>query len=134
MIHTEGEIVTAIWRYVCGTALADAITGEVYKDIDRPVNSELEDIVVRPLTNVPRQKQTCVINVNVYVPDHFDDGQYVKDGERCDLLEKESAQLLEVFFIEGARIYLDTQHTYEVKDAKAHVINNRLVYTVINER
>lgn len=133
MIHTEGEIVTGVYRYVVGSVLASAVSGLVYKSRNRPVNSDKEDIVIKPLSNAPRQKQQCTINLNIYVPDNYGDGQYEKNGERCDELEAVAAQVLEVFHVGGARVVLETQHTYQVENANAHVINNRLLFTVVNE-
>jgi len=133
MIQTEGRIVTDIYKFIRQSALAEAVSGNIYKSINRPPNSKEEDIVIKPLSNMPRQRQECVVNVNIYIPDQLDDGQYDKNGARCDELEEVAAQVLEVFHLETARVILDTQHTYQVPEANAHVINNRLLYTIVNE-
>lgn len=133
MIKSEGKIVTEIWRYVSNSSLATLIDGDVYKSRNRPLNSTKVDIVIKPLSNQPKQKQMCYVNCNIYVPDQIDNGQYDKDGDRCDALEDEAARVLEVFRTTDARIVLESQHTYKVDGANAHVINNRLLYTVINE-
>jgi hypothetical protein len=133
MVRSEGSIITGIYKYVRGTNLAMSINGEICKSRNRPVNSDKEDIVIKAVGNTPRQKQQCIVNVNIYVPDIVDEGQYDKNGARCDELEEMAASEFEVFRVDSARVYLDTQHTYEVSEAHAHVINNRLLYTVINE-
>ena len=133
MIKSEGKIVTEIWKYVSNSELATAINGEIYKSRNRPLNSNTVDIVIKPIANTPSQRQLSYINCNIYIPDEIDDGQYDKNGEECDRLEEIAARVLEVFSIDGARIVLDTQHTYQVTDAHAHVINNRLFYQFINE-
>lgn len=131
MVRTEGDIVTALWRYVMSSILPANISGRVYKSTDRPVNSTKEDIVIKPLANLPKQKQEGFINVNIYVPDIMDEGQYNKDGDRCDLLERVAVEVLEVFDVEDIRFTLDTQHTLEVE--QAHLINNKILFNLINE-
>ena len=133
MIRTEASILTDIWKYVNNSELATAISGEVIKSRKRPLNSKKEDIIIMPLANVPAQRQQGVVNCNIYVPDIIDEGQYDKDGVRCDALEEIAASILEVFSLSGMRVVLESQHTYEVKDCQCHVINNRLSYQLINE-
>jgi len=138
MIQTEGHILNGIYKYIKGSELAGAVNGDVYKSIDRPVNSKTEDIVIKALANLPRQRQSAKVNVNIYVPDFQEDGQWNKDGSRCDELEEIAAKVLEVFRIEDARVCIDTNdnsafHTYKVENAHAHVINVKLLYEHINE-
>ena len=137
MIQTEGHILNLIYKYIKASELADAINGDVYKSIDRPINSTKEDIVIKALANLPRQRQSAKVNVNIYVPDFQDDGQWNKDGSRCDELEEIAARTLEVFHVGGSRVCIDTGdnsafHTYKVDDAHAHVINIKLLYEHIN--
>ena len=132
MIKSEGKIVTEIYKYVKTTALAAAISGKILKSIDRDVNSDTEDIVIKPLANSPKFTQQTIVNLNIYVPDLLDDGQYNKNGSRCDTLEEIACQDLEVFWIGGARVNLEEQHTYKVADARCHVINCRLLYKIEN--
>ena len=132
MIKSEGQIVTEIYKYVVNTTLASAISGKVLKSTDRDPNSVLEDIVIKPLANKPKQVQETIVNLNIYVPDQLDEGQYIKNGERCDILEEVACRELEVFWIGGARISLDEQHTYKVDDARCHVINCKLLYKIEN--
>jgi hypothetical protein len=134
MIRTPGSIATDIYKYVMASALAEAVNGEVLKSRDRKPNSKTEDVVIKVLANMPAQKQQTVINVNIYIPDFVnEDGQYEKDGERCDDLEAIAAKVFEVFHLNGARVILDSQTTMQEDNANAHGINNRLLYTVINE-
>ena len=134
MIRTPGCIATDIYKYVTGSPLADAINGEVLKSIDRKPNADTEDVVIKVLANRPAQKQQTVINVNIYIPDFINEnGQYEKNGERCDELEEIAASVFYVFHLNGARVVLDSQTTFQEDNANAHVINNRLLYTVINE-
>lgn len=133
MIKSEGQIVTEIYKYVVTTSLASSITGKVLKSVDRDPNSSDEDIVIKALANSPRQVQETIVNLNIYVPDNLDEGQYVKNGSRCDELEAIACLVLEVFWIGGARISLEEQHTYKVQDARCHVINCRLLYKIENQ-
>jgi hypothetical protein len=132
MIKSEGRIVTEIYRHIVTTSLAAAITGKVHKSTDREPNSVSEDIVIKALANSPKQVQQTIVNVNIYVPDNLDDGQYVKNGARCDQLEEIACNDLEVFWIGPARVHLEEQHTYKVEDARCHVINCRMIYQIEN--
>lgn len=134
MIRTPGGIATDIYKYVLKSEMAAAVNGEVLKSLDRKPNSKTEDIVIKVLANRPAQKQQTVINVNIYVPDNLNKyGQYEKIGGRCDELEEVAARTFEVFSINGARVILDSQTTFQDENANAHVINNRLLYMIINE-
>ena len=132
MIKSEGKIVTEIYKHIITTQLAAMISGKVLKSIDRDPNSVKEDIVIKALANSPKQVQEAVVNVNLYVPDNLDEGQYVKNGERCDQLEEQAVKDLEVFWVGPARIHLEEQHTYKVEDARCHVINCRMIYKIEN--
>ncbi len=138
MIQTEGHILNGIHRYIKASELAAAVSGDVYNDRPRPVNSDKEDIVIKVLANMPRQRQSVKVNVKIFVPDQHVKGQYEKDGQRCDELEEVAARVLEVFRIGDARVCIDTTdnvsfHTYSSEEAHAHIINIKLLYEHINE-
>ena len=71
------------------SAIADAISGNIYRSGMRPRNSSAEDAVVTFVAGTPDQIQTGVVMVHIYVPDidPFGDGCLVEDGQRTEALE-----------------------------------------------
>ena len=133
-MKTQDEITTEIYRYVKASALAAAVSGKVINGKDRSPKSSLEDVVVKVLGGRLGQVQECYVNVNIYVPDTYHDGQYEKDDERVPLLERTAMDLFEKpIHIDAARITIDSQTTMPSNSGKEHVINNKLLYQIINE-
>lgn len=71
------------------SALAEEISGSVYRNGYRPRDSRLEDAVVTFTAGLPDQIETGVVTVNIYVPDidPDDNGTWVEDGCRTEELE-----------------------------------------------
>lgn len=131
-MRTPDDITTSIYRYVV-EHLGDTISGNVYNNMDRPLNSDREDIVIRIIANATSQRQEATINVNIYVPDILKGSEYVYDGERLPQMEREAINVLERFFAGEALVVMESQLTMPSATGKEHVINNRLNYQVINE-
>ena len=133
-MKTSDEIATDIFRYVKRSALATAVTGKIINGKERTPNSTKEDVTVKVLANNIGQKQGAYINVNVFVPDTIRSGQYEKDDSRVPLLERTAMDVFDPpFHINGARIVLDSQLVFPSENGKEHIINNKLLYHVINE-
>ena len=133
-MKTSDEITTDIYRYVKQSALASAVTGKIINGKDRTSNSTKEDVTVKMLANNLGQRQGAYINVNIFVPDTIRSGQYEKDDSRVPLLEGTAMDVFEQpFHINGARIVLDSQLTFASDNGKEHIINNKLLYHIINE-
>ena len=133
-MKTSDEITTDIYRYIKQSALASAVTGKIINGKDRTPNSTKEDVTVKMLANNLGQRQGAYINVNIFVPDTIRSGQYEKDDSRVPLLERTAMDVFEKpIHIEGARIVLDSQLTFASENGKEHIINNKLLYHIINE-
>ncbi len=133
-MKTDQEIKEEIFEFIKGTELANEVSG-VVTTRKRPLNSKNEDIVISVLANVNEQRQQAIVNVNIYVQDQNvkKNGQYEEHGERLGELSKLAAEIMDVFWIGTARIHLETQHTIDAGNEREHVINNRLLYEIVNE-
>lgn len=133
-MKTDQEIKEEIFQFINGTELATEVSG-VVTTRKRPLNSKNEDIIISVLANENAQRQQVLVNVNIYVQDQNvkKNGQYEENGERLGQLSRIAADVLEVFWIGPARIHLETQHTIDAGNDKEHVINNRLLYEIVNE-
>lgn len=60
------DILTAV--LMADSGLTSDITGKVYRNGERPVNSDKEDVVVNSLPVTNDQLQRSVANVNIHVP------------------------------------------------------------------
>lgn len=133
-MKTDQEIKEEIFQFINGTQLANEVSG-VVTTRKRPLNSKNEDVIISVLANSNEQRQQAIVNVNIYVQDQNvkKNGQYEEAGERLGLLSKMASEILNVFWIGPARIHLEAQHTIDAGNDREHVINNRLLYEIINE-
>ncbi len=132
-MRTDTEIKDDIFRYIRGTVLPIAVTGQLLKT-RRPKNSDKEDIVISVLANEGNQKQEAVVNVNIYIEDNVVDEQPEEDSIRCREIGNIAKEALEVFSVDGARVTLDRPpRVFEVEEIPWHVVNCRLNYQLINE-
>lgn len=134
-MKTENEIKEDVYQHIMETPLAQAITGKVTTK-KRPKDSAKEDITIAVLTSDTQQLQDAIVNVNIYVKEKLEGGQYVEDEDREKLLSKLATECLEVGGIgKDYRFKLESQHTFEVENDKRHerCINNKLTYNFYNE-
>lgn len=88
MRKTGGEIESDVYAIISQSALKTTITGKIYKDGMRPLNSQQEDAIVAFMTGMDGQIQTGALNLNIYVQDIDNGGgQLVKNGTRSRALE-----------------------------------------------
>lgn len=88
MTKTAIEVEIDIIELIDSSALKSTISGSVYLQGTRPLNSIKEDAVISFLTGLDDQIQTGVVNLNVYVPDlNNGTGILVKNVSRCKTLE-----------------------------------------------
>ena len=69
MNKTGTQVLTDVFGWLRGSALAEMVSGGVYYAETRPRDSKLEDIVVGYLAGVPADLQQIVVNINIFVPD-----------------------------------------------------------------
>ena len=133
-MKTDQEIKEEIYIFIKKSELASAVSG-VVTTRKRPLNSNKEDILISVLAGNNAQRQQVFVNVNIYVQDQYvkKNQQYEENGERLAELERLAADILDVFWIGTSRVHLEAQHTISAGNEKEQVINNRLLYEIVNE-
>lgn len=131
-MKSDIDIKDDVYKIINHSPLEQAVTG-VLKKTKRPHNSKSEDIVISVLSNNTAQQQEAFVNVNIYVKDDDVDGQ----DEECSPRLRQLCQLAFDLFLNvrghDFRLSLDTQQVMEVEGTGEHLINNKLLYQIINE-
>lgn len=131
-MKSDIDIKDDVYKIINHSPLEQAVTG-VLKKTKRPHNSKNEDIVISVLSNNTAQQQEAFVNVNIYVKDDDVDGQ----DEECSPRLRQLCQLAFDLFLNARghdfRLSLDTQQVMEVEGTGEHLINNKLLYQIINE-
>lgn len=131
-MKSDIDIKDDVYKIINHSQLEQAVTG-VLKKTKRPHNSKREDIVISVLSNKTAQQQEAFVNVNIYVKDDDVDGQ----DEECSPRLRQLCQLAFDLFLNvrghDFRLSLDTQQVIEVDGTGEHLINNKLLYQIINE-
>lgn len=130
-MKSDIDIKDDVYKIINHSSLEEAVTGAL-KKTKRPHNSKREDIVISVLSNKTAQQQEAFVNVNIYVKDDVD-GQY----EECSPRLRQLCQLAFDLFLNvrghDFRLSLDTQQVMDVEGTGEHLINNKLLYQIINE-
>lgn len=138
-MKTDIDIKDDIWRVIKKSPLFKEVTGELKKTSVRPKESRKEDIVISVLANNIRQKQLAYVNVNIYVADNYVDGQNEENSERLRRLCKMAFSVFENVRGVDFRLSLTDpnfdcgQRVIESEGTSEHVINNKILYQIINE-
>lgn len=135
MARTGEQIVTDILNLVRETSLPSIIGGGIYREGLRPRDSKAEDMVITYTTADAEQFQTGVATINIYVPDiayRTGHGDYilVKDGARCDAIEKAALEAVKVMSAAAKSNYLfklrDAIHTQRDEEINQSFVVIRL--------
>lgn len=90
MAKTSKQIQGDVYRLLKDSVLSSMISGDVYRQENRPRDSRKEDAVVIFTSGLPYDVQTGVVTVNIFVPDidPYDNGVLVEDGQRTEEIER----------------------------------------------
>lgn len=138
-MKSDIDIKDDIWKVLNGSALMSEVSGSLKKTSVRPMRSRDEDVVISILANDIKQKQIAYVNVNIYVKDDDVDGQNEEQSARLRKLCQMSFDLFENVRGKDFRLSLTDpnfecgQRVIESVGTSEHVINNKLLYQVINE-
>ena len=116
---------------------AGIITGDLYPEDSRPLDSRLEDAVIAVGEGSPDQIQTGSVRVNVYVPDiDCGFGRKVKDKGRCQLIASYDKAVL-MLLKEASNQYswklAHNTRTFAEPDIEQHFVNITLKFKFNNE-
>jgi len=113
------------------------ISGDLYPEDCRPMDSDKEDAVIAVGEGYPRQIQSGHVRVNIYVPDiDCGFGRKVKDKGRCQelaSLDKEIVRLLNNASPQYLWRLFRTTRTFAVPEIEQHFINVNLSFKFNNE-
>ncbi|MEX6691257.1 hypothetical protein QTN47_27355 [Danxiaibacter flavus] len=129
---TTFDIVDIVWNQINNSELKTIITGDVYKEA-RPVNSNVEDIVINCLPVNNEQLQEAVANVNIHVPnlkikvDNIQDSQ--PNLERLKDLTRIAVDLLSAW---GEDYNYEVQQQVLFSEGDQHYLNIRIEFFHIN--
>lgn len=116
---------------------AGVITGDLYPEDCRPLDSKLEDAVIAVADGDPAQIQTGRVRVNIYVADiDCGFGRKVKDKDRCQFiasLDKEIVRLLNAADSQYLWRLFRTTATIADPDIEQHFVNVNLAFKFNNE-
>lgn len=138
-MKSDVDIKDDVWRVINKSALLKEVTGELKKTSIRPKGSRSEDIIISILANDTKQKQVAYVNVNIYVADDNIDGQNEEKTARLRKLCQMSFDLFDNVRGNDFRLSLTDpnfecgQRVIESAGTSEHVINNKVLYQIINE-
>lgn len=120
---------------VVSASLKSIIKGKTYRDGMRPVDAQTEDCVVAFLTGVDGQRQSGIVNVNIYVP-NISVKCYSKKVKNIGRLNTLAHAVRDAFAKAETPEYElttdSTPRTYEVSDIEQYFINFRISYKRIS--
>jgi hypothetical protein len=131
-MKTDVDLKDDVYMVLSGSDLMTECSGVLSKT-KRPKDSVLEDVVISVLANNIGQSQEAYINVNIYVPQVIRDNQWEDDTIRLRVLLNLSKEMLESIHKDGFWLSLREQRTYEVEATHETLINNKMLYKIINE-
>lgn len=138
-MKSDIDIKDDVWKIIKESSLLREVSGDLKKTSVRPKNSRSEDIIISVLANSTKQKQIAYVNVNIYVADDYIDSQSEENSARLRKLCKMSFDLFDNVRGKDFRLSL-TDSNFEcgqrvmVSEATSeHVINNKVLYQIINE-
>lgn len=120
-----------------GTRAEDVISGDLYPEDCRPLDSQLEDAVIAVADGFTEQIQTGRVRVNIYVPDmDCGFGRKVKDKDRCTVvasLDKDILRLIKSASNQFTWKFFRTTKTFAEPDIEQHFVNVNLSFKLNNE-
>lgn len=130
---TSKQVQTDVYNILRSSALARALSGEVYRAGYRPRDSRKEDATVIFTAGLADEVQTGVVTINIFVPDidAFADGTFVENGERTAQIEALAAQWVDTLTAGSSRYLFTLQSaifTMPDEDLRQHIVVVRLNY------
>lgn len=120
------DIENAMWETV-KEVLGGVISGNVYKEGLRPLDSKDEDAVVVVSSGTARQIQEFSCYVNVYVPDIASTrNRYLKDRARMEEIDEQEQAIMTAFNERNAGLY-EAELYSPTAHMAAHDINQHFV-------
>ncbi len=135
-MKTTLDLVDLVYEVLKTSSLKSSITGKVY-EYQRPVNSNVEDVVINSLPITNDQLQEAIVNVNVFVPnleveETGDISRQVPNITRLKTLAGLAVQNLTDGISGDYTWDVQQQTLMEDDESKQHFINIRIQFFVSN--
>lgn len=130
---TSKQVQTDVYNILRSSALARALSGEVYRAGYRPRDSRKEDATVIFTAGLADEVQTGVVTINIFVPDidAFADGTFVENGARTEQIEALAAQWVDTLTAGSSHYLFSLQSaifTMPDEELRQHIVVIRLNY------
>lgn len=123
------DIMDDVYSVLYGSEIGTTITGDIYKQ-QRPIDSEVEDIVINSLPVTPGDMQRAAVNVNIHAPDlHLKIGgasQYQPNLARLKQLTEIAIRLLDNVNTDSYHFYVGSHTIF--KEDNCHYSNIKLEF------
>ncbi|CVK17257.1 hypothetical protein Ga0061079_1344 [Apibacter mensalis] len=128
-MRTNIEVIDLIYQIL--KPLEEGLSGGIYK-IQRPANSNKEDIVINSLILASGDIQKGTFNINIHVPDLLikfkNQTQNQPDLKRLKELNKLVKSKIDEIYNEDYNLFVLWENTLKDIDAKNHYINIRIQF------
>lgn len=129
----QGDIITLLQE----SALAQSVSGKIYRKGYRPLNSQAEDITVGFVTGVTGEIQEGVVVINVYVADidAIGNGTMVENGARTTEIERLADDWVQSLTASRSNYLFElsqTIYTEAEREVHQHFVSIRLNYRLYN--
>ena len=129
----QGDIITLLRE----SALAQSVSGKIYRKGYRPLNSQAEDITVGFVTGVTGEIQEGVVVINVYVADidAIGNGTMVENGARTTEIERLADDWVQSLTASRSNYLFElsqTIYTEAEREVHQHFVSIRLNYRLYN--
>ena len=136
-MRTAKEVQGDIINLLRESALAKAVSGNIYRKGYRPLNSQAEDITVGFVTGVTGEIQEGVVVINVYVADidAIGNGTMVENGARTTEIERLADDWVQSLTASRSNYLFElsqTIYTEAEREVHQHFVSIRLNYRLYN--
>jgi hypothetical protein len=136
IMKTTLDLVDVVYGVLKVSSLKGSISGKVY-EYQRPVNSNVEDVVINSLPITNQQLQQAIVNVNVFVPnlaveETGDISRQVPDVTRLKTLAGLAVQELTDGISGDYTWDVQQQTLIQEEESGQHFINIRIQFFVSN--
>lgn len=137
-MKTAKEIQSDIITLLRGSTLAKAVSGGIYRNGYRPLNSQAEDITVGFVTGLTGEIEEGIVVINVYVADidAFGNGTMVENGERTAEIERLAGDWVKALTASRSNYLFklsQTIYTEAEREVRQHFVSIRLNYRLYNK-
>lgn len=132
---TSLDLESIIISLMIDGGIEEEISGNIYSEGNRPINSNKEDVVVNTLDiNIDTSPQTALSNINIYVPDKVvkvnGKSQYFSNKDRMRRISERILGIMRDTIVTGMTITPTNQYILSEIEIHQHYMNIRLRWNI----